>query len=119
MGNSISDHVEEEKKIAKKRKAVPKKIRYMVWRQYVGDSLNGKCYCCDGDIIIENWHVGHVISVARGGGNIVENLRPLCASCNLSMGERHMGDFIREYNLKGMGSKEFKIKTWFERSVYG
>jgi hypothetical protein len=40
--------------------------------------------------------VAHVIPKAKGGQNTVENLRPLCGSCNSSMGTRNLNSFILE-----------------------
>lgn len=36
----------------KKRKNIPSKVRQMTWRQYIGNVLDGKCWCCDDDISI-------------------------------------------------------------------
>jgi len=96
--------------VHKKHKNIPAKVRQLVWRKYVGSSMDGKCWCCDGNIANENWHAGHVIPESKGGPTTVENLRPLCASCNLSMSDKHMGEFITEYNFHGQGALEFNKK---------
>ena len=47
------------------------------------DYYGGCCYLCRE----APWeHVDHVIPLARGGTNWPANLRPACASCNLSKG---------------------------------
>lgn len=90
-------------KSSKKRKrCVPKTIRNQVWRKYNGSTLDGKCFCCCLPLAYECWEAGHVISDAHGGESIVENLRPICLSCNRSMGKMNMFDFMRQYKMSGV-----------------
>ncbi len=81
------------------RKALPKKVREMVWTTYIGkDDGTSKCMCCKKtDIDQMNFHCGHVISANDGGSDKIDNLRPICALCNLSMGTQNMDDFIKKY----------------------
>lgn len=90
-----------------RRVSIPSKVRQLTWRQYIGSSMDGECWCCGDDITFENWHAGHVLAYTHGGKNTVHNLRPLCASCNLSMHDVHMADFIRDHEMKGRGAEEF------------
>ena len=76
------------------RKAIPKKIRGEAWKAQFGTSTEGFCYCCrKGLDIFDDWHAGHIVSHASGGTDTAANLRPVCASCNLSMGTEHMDAF--------------------------
>jgi hypothetical protein len=84
------------------KKGVPKTIRNQVWRKYCGDSLDSKCFCCDQSLSYECWEAGHVTSEANGGHTTVENLRPICLSCNRSMGKIHMFEFMKRHKLSGM-----------------
>lgn len=95
------------KEPTKKRRNIPSKIRFLTWREFIGTDIYGKCWCCGDEISYENWHAGHVIPASKGGPDVVENLRPVCPSCNLSMGNEYMGDYIRHYKMKGEGAKEF------------
>lgn len=117
----VTEEAEETiKELQKKRKQIPTKIRQLTWRKYIGDSMNGNCWCCAGVITFEQWHAGHVVPASKGGPDKVDNLRPLCSSCNLSMGNSHMGDFIRRYGLKGCGATEFhnqSSETEFEDPI--
>ena len=82
----------------KQRKQIPKLIRGKVWEMYHGDSLKGACYCCKRDLdAFDAWHVGHIISHANGGADVPSNLRPVCASCNTSMGTQNMDEFKAQY----------------------
>jgi hypothetical protein len=96
------------KQTNQKRKKIPAKVRQLTWRQYIGRSMDGNCWCCDEEISFENWHAGHVLAHVHGGKDTVKNLRPLCVACNLSMHDTHMADFIRDHDMKGKGAKEFK-----------
>jgi len=65
-----------------------------------------KCYCCDIEAlhITKSWHCGHVIAEHNGGLLEVENLRPVCGSCNSSMGTQNLYDYMEKYY-----SNRFKI----------
>lgn len=91
------------KKIAKKKKeAIPHRIKRLVWYKYIGQKYgNGKCQCCGVTEITQlEFHCGHVKSEKCGGKMTVENMRPICSSCNLSMGTKNMNDFIKEHGLQ-------------------
>lgn len=78
----------------KPRKSIPKKIRAQVWEIAFGSTTDGKCYCCNASMkCLETWHAGHIVASANGGTDTVDNLRPICASCNLSMGTENMDSF--------------------------
>ncbi len=80
------------------RKQIPKKIRGQVWSSQFGISTKGVCYCCKKPLdVFDIWHAGHIISRAKGGVDTADNLRPLCPSCNLSMGTENMDDFKRRF----------------------
>lgn len=81
-----------------KRKSIPKAVKDKVWDTYVGIKRGvGPCYCCSGVIDSKNFDCGHIVAAANGGENIVENLRPLCSTCNKSMGKQNMEEFKSIY----------------------
>jgi len=84
---------------ARKKKPIPKHIKTIVWDTYIGaDKAIAACCCClFTEISIRNFHCGHVISEANGGDLTIQNLRPICAPCNLSMGRRNMNEFTKEF----------------------
>jgi 5-methylcytosine-specific restriction endonuclease McrA len=93
---------EEEKKEAKKKKqSIPKNVRIIVWNHYIGeDIIKHKCLCCKKVTISNtNFEVGHVQSEKNGGTHEINNLRPICFSCNHSMGTENMIDFVVKYGL--------------------
>lgn len=79
---------------AEARKTIPKKIRGEAWKIQFGDSTKGSCFCCRKELdIFDDWHAGHIVSHSNGGADTAQNLRPVCGSCNLSMGTEHMDEF--------------------------
>ena len=43
-----------------------------------------------------DFHMGHIISKAEGGTMEIQNLRPICQTCNLGMGKKNMKEYILE-----------------------
>ena len=59
------------------------------------------CYCCGKLVLNEfNYHCGHVIAAANGGDRSEGNLRPVCSTCNLSMGTEDMRKFAERNGFK-------------------
>lgn len=81
------------------RKQLPASVRNSVWNHYIGEDINKhRCLCCK-KVLIHNrqFDVGHVISVKEGGTDEINNLRPICAPCNHSMGSKNMIEFVKTY----------------------
>ena len=76
----------------KTKETMPKARRIEVWNTYVGVTIGlTKCLCCGiRDISSHDFHAGHVLSEEAGGTIDVDNLRPICALCNGSMGTKNM-----------------------------
>jgi hypothetical protein len=99
----ISNSTSNSKPKKEKRPSIPKKIRVLVWNTHIGELIGmAKCLCCnEKDISQMEFHCGHIISYYNGGADSVENMRPICASCNLSMGSENMNTFIERHQLTG------------------
>lgn len=66
---------------------------YVLWEN-LKKSFGNKCLCCgraEGDVELT---VDHVQPVYTGGSNLLENLQPLCKSCN-----SHKGTKTIDYRL--------------------
>lgn len=58
----------------------------VAWRAMC-DWFSNVCLCCGRTDLLE---ADHVRPLARGGANTIDNLQPLCLSCNRSKGARHI-----------------------------
>ncbi len=78
-----------------KRKTIPKVVKDQSWAKWIGDDIaKAKCMCCGiHEIKMNSFHCGHVLALVNGGKSSVDNLRPICAACNLSMGTENLDDF--------------------------
>lgn len=84
-----------------KKKYIPLVLKRRVWNEWIGNKIGTyKCLCCKlTDITQLSFHCGHVIAEKNGGTLTVDNLRPICQSCNSSMGTNNMIEFIKKYKL--------------------
>jgi hypothetical protein len=82
-------------KAKSKKAAIPKALREQVWLSYGGAEFDKKCAVqwCHNRITAFTFHVGHVVAESRGGPTVLENLLPLCPSCNLSMGTKSIDEW--------------------------
>lgn len=69
------------------RKQIGKKLRFDVFKR---DSFT--CQYCGSTPPKVILHVDHIMPVASGGGNEIENLITACSCCNLGKGASHLGD---------------------------
>ncbi len=95
--NNNIDNID--KKIKKQTISKAKKIS--VWNKHVGkDKGTTLCFCCKVNEISQmNFACGHVESEANGGTLDDENLRPICTTCNSSMGTENMREFMKNQGL--------------------
>ncbi len=86
---------------AKKKEAIPAAVKTLVWNKWMGEKVaEGGCYACRvTSISMRHHHVGHVVSEKHGGKCTIDNLRPVCANCNLSMGTMNMNEYIEKFGL--------------------
>jgi hypothetical protein len=90
-----------------------KALRDLVWVTYMGpDTFRGVCWCCS-SVAIDALHFecGHVQAEAMGGECSVENLRPICHTCNTSMGKRNMFAFMRDCHFPSAKVQCIKRKS--------
>ena len=78
--------------IKKYRKSnIPKALREQVWLETFGKIYEHSCHIewCSNIINVFDFHVGHDIPESKGGTLTIDNLKPICARCNLSMGDNY------------------------------
>jgi 5-methylcytosine-specific restriction endonuclease McrA len=99
MGSCYSapKEVEPIKKYTKK--SIPKSLKKLCWDKWIGPQKGiSQCLCCKHQNIRQiEFHCGHVVAEKSGGQTVVDNLRPICAQCNLSMGTMDMFEFQKKY----------------------
>ncbi len=90
------------KVIPRKRQALPKAIRDLLWKGHFTNNPTGLCKCCGTNTIeYTTFHAGHVVSKAKGGSDELSNLLPTCSPCNLGMGAMNMVDFQAKFGING------------------
>ena len=74
-----------------KKANIPKAIREQCWLNIIGKKYESKCYVkwCNNIMNVFDFHVGHDIPESKGGTLDLENLKPICARCNLSMSDTY------------------------------
>ena len=95
-----------------KKKSIPKVVKDLAWNKWVGEDVaKTKCMCCGvNEIRMSSFHCGHVIADSNGGKPTVDNLRPICSACNLSMGTENMDDFKNKCGFEKVTSNIEKEK---------
>lgn len=82
------------------KEKIPKAVRNSLWRIYFKNKITGLCQCCLIEkISYASFHSGHIKSERSGGSTSLDNLKPVCMMCNLSMGQMDMNEFIKKYNM--------------------
>ena len=74
---------------------IPAALREQVWLAFCGDRLfKHKCLVtwCENVMTPFQFHVGHNLPESKGGPTDINNLRPICAKCNTSMGDEYTID---------------------------
>lgn len=89
---------------------IPSALRQQVWLEYCGsEHFKHKCLVtwCKNMITPFTFEVGHNIPESKGGTTDIFNLRPICSSCNKSMGNIYT---IDEFSMMYKGT-EVPLKT--------
>ena len=92
------------------KEKIPKIKKQEIWHYYIGEEIGKtKCLCCSINFITQfDFHCGHIEAKSCGGDLSLENLRPICAKCNLSMGNENMIGFMQrlKYNISKIINKD-------------
>jgi len=78
----------------RKKQKIPVALREAVWIKQCGRSFEHACSTpwCENTISVFDFQCGHNVPESKGGPTILANLVPLCARCNVSMGDRFTFD---------------------------
>jgi hypothetical protein len=95
------------------RKAhIPKAIREQCWIQSFGKCYEHTCYIpwCRNKVNVFDFHVGHDEPESKGGTLDLNNLKPICARCNLSMSDNYtIQEWIRLTRKRKCSERFFKM----------
>jgi HNH endonuclease len=101
IGIGIGKQQQQQQVVLSRRKSLPKATRLAVWNRFFGERVGvGTCQCCKREVTQQSFECGHVVAACNGGSDEVVNLRPLCRTCNRSMGASHMDDFSRAMGIR-------------------
>lgn len=91
-----------------RKKKIPKALAEQVWLSRMWRKFEGRCRVswCKNRITVFDYECGHNIPESKGGKTTLDNLVPICARCNRSMGDKYT---IDEWNAKFAPSR----KSWW------
>lgn len=94
---TVPDH-----KFKKSKDIISPRLRIMVWTRYFGEKPTGFCPICNSVLKIgkNGFHCGHIISEANGGQTTIDNLKPICATCNTKMGATNWNEYEQLLKIK-------------------
>lgn len=84
----------QEKNLPDNKRTIPKALKEQVWIKYNGEKFSKKCYIswCKNKVTVFNFECGHNIPFSKGGSTTIDNLLPICSSCNKSMSNNYTID---------------------------
>ena len=84
-----------------KKKSIPATLKRKVWNKYIGEEIGkAKCLCCKLTEITQlSFNCGHIIAESKGGELKMDNLKPICQSCNSSMGTMNMNEYMQKFGF--------------------
>ena len=87
-------------RVPKPKDKIPLPLKNAIWNKYFEGTMFGTCVCCKATPIHStNFDAGHVKSEHLGGKVHIDNLRPICRTCNSSMGTQNMDDYMKKYGF--------------------
>ena len=89
------------KQIKKEENNSSPALKIKVWNKHIGEKVGKtKCICCKlKDIYQASFSCGHIVSEFNGGELKLDNLIPICTSCNSSMGTKNMNEYICQFGF--------------------
>ena len=102
-----------------RKEKITSALREAVWIQKMGKVFEAKCpvVWCPNRITVFDFQSGHNIPESKGGKTNIDNLLPICARCNVCMGDRYtIDEWSTMYmSLEKPKPKLLPKKTWWQR----
>lgn len=90
-----------------KRKGIPNALRVLVWNTHYSEIIaQGMCWCCRKTITQQSFQCGHIVAHANGGPDTLANLKPVCSTCNHSIGNVDMRVFCDQFGFSPVTDEE-------------
>ena len=99
---------EQKKQQKTARKTYTQKERSIIYKKD-----NGRCYLCGKELLYSEMTLDHVIPLAKGGKDGMENLRCCCVNCNRWKADSYSGDFENKISNIYMHQMNDKIGNKF------
>lgn len=77
------------------RPKIPRALKLSVWNKRNNMLLQGVCFVCNNELNYEDMECGHIIPHVHGGEVKLNNLEPICRSCNKDMGIMNLNMYKR------------------------
>lgn len=90
---------------------ITKKLKEELWKKVYGTRIRTICIISDCKNMIEknDYQAGHIVSEFNGGSTSLENLYPICSTCNQKMSKHNWIDYDEQsYNLIKIKNKNLK-----------
>lgn len=106
-----------EKKLKSSKKAVPKSLKIQSWNKFIGNHhAQALCIVCNSNVLSQlDFEAGHIISKKNNGSTNIDNILPICSSCNRSMGSTNMQEYIIEFHPENL--QQFNDRYYFTHSI--
>ena len=101
------------KRIKYRKANIPKALREQVWLQTFDKVYEHSCYIewCNNIINVFDFQVGHDIPESKGGKLTINNLKPICSRCNLSMGNNYTIKEWQKFNGDTISNSRKPVKS--------
>lgn len=84
--------------ITYKKTKIPKSLSKKIYDRDIGArEYLGECFVCTNEISRDTGHMGHIIPEYLGGETTLNNLKAVCAGCNLSMGTQNLLEYKKKH----------------------
>jgi hypothetical protein len=74
-------------------------LRDKVWEKRNGKLKDGKCFCCQKSLNFKRFECGHIIAWSEGGRTVLENLEPICKTCNTKSQSKNLLEYKNSLSM--------------------
>lgn len=99
---SKNDKVTPFHKWKENKQKISTKLKENIWNTYYNSKTKKQCPIsnCKKFITNKKFHAGHIISEKNGGNLEIDNLHPICATCNTKMSIKNWVEYDKISFLK-------------------